>query len=85
VPLVVLPFSTDQFAGAAALERTGVGVVLPPNTASVDELASAVAHVLDLPEGPREALVALSGSLRREPGRLRALAAVDAAAAGRLR
>ncbi|NII49750.1 nucleotide disphospho-sugar-binding domain-containing protein [Frigoribacterium endophyticum] len=85
VPLVVLPFSTDQFAGAAALERTGVGVVLPPNTASVDELADAVAHVLDLPEGPREALVALSGSLRREPGRLRALAAVDAAAAGRLR
>ncbi|WP_243216560.1 glycosyltransferase [Frigoribacterium faeni] len=27
VPLVVLPFSTDQFAGAAALERTGFGAV----------------------------------------------------------
>ena len=25
VPLVVLPFSTDQFAGAAAIERVGIG------------------------------------------------------------
>ena len=81
VPLVVLPFSTDQFAGAAALERTGVGVVLPPNTASVDELAAAVEHVLALPSEPREALAALSRSLQQQPGRLRALAAVDAARA----
>ena len=40
VPLVVLPFSTDQFAGAAAVERSGFGVALDPNAASVDELAS---------------------------------------------
>ena len=31
VPLVVLPFSTDQFAGAAALERFGGAVALAPN------------------------------------------------------
>ena len=48
VPLVVLPFSTDQFAGAAAVERSGFGVALEPNAASVDELASAIAHVLAL-------------------------------------
>ncbi|ROS61335.1 UDP:flavonoid glycosyltransferase YjiC (YdhE family) [Frigoribacterium sp. PhB160] len=79
VPLVVLPFSTDQFAGAEALERVGAGVVLPPVTATVDDVADALARVLDLPAGAREALVALSTSLRQQPGRLRALAAVDAA------
>ncbi|MET0812865.1 MAG: glycosyltransferase, partial [Microbacterium sp.] len=39
VPLLVLPFSTDQFAGAAAVERVGVGRALAPNTATVDEIA----------------------------------------------
>ena len=48
VPLVVLPFSTDQFAGAAAIERAGFGVALAPNTASVTELADAVATALRL-------------------------------------
>ena len=48
VPLVVLPFSTDQFAGAAAIERTGIGVALDPNTASVDELADALVRVRGL-------------------------------------
>ncbi len=43
VPLVVLPFSTDQFAGAAAVERTGVGVALDPNTADAASLADALA------------------------------------------
>ena len=31
VPMLVLPFSTDQFAGAAAIEQAGVGEVLDPN------------------------------------------------------
>jgi UDP:flavonoid glycosyltransferase YjiC (YdhE family) len=52
VPLLVLPFSTDQFAGAAALERAGHGVVLPPNTATVAELADAIASVLALTVPP---------------------------------
>ena len=40
VPLLVLPFSTDQFAGAAAIERTGLGRALDPNAATVAELAA---------------------------------------------
>jgi UDP:flavonoid glycosyltransferase YjiC (YdhE family) len=57
VPLLVLPFSTDQFAGAAAIERAEVGVALPPNTATVDELRDAMSRVLALsvprPTGPQ--------------------------------
>ena len=52
VPLVVLPFSTDQFAGAAALESTGHGVALAPNTASVDDLAAAITTVLGFSRTP---------------------------------
>ena len=70
VPLVVLPFSTDQFAGAAAIEQHGVGVALAPNTATVDELAAAIAGVL---AGPRPSLAA---SLQADPGRDRAYRAV---------
>ena len=47
VPLLVLPFSTDQFAGAAAIERTGIGRALDPNAATVDELAAALSAVRD--------------------------------------
>ncbi|HQJ33745.1 MAG TPA: glycosyltransferase, partial [Rhodoglobus sp.] len=72
VPLVVLPFSTDQFAGAAAIERSGWGVALAPNTATVDELATAIAAVLGGPRGP------LAASLQAEPGRDRAYRAVTA-------
>ena len=66
VPLVVLPFSTDQFAGAAAIEDAGFGVALPPNTATVDELAAAIAVVLALPRVP------LAADLRAHPGPQRA-------------
>jgi MGT family glycosyltransferase len=72
VPIVVLPFSTDQFAGAAAIEQSGLGVVLAPNTATVDEVAAAVAEVL---AGERPALAA---SLQEDPGRNRAYRAVTA-------
>ena len=73
VPLLVLPFSTDQFAGAAALERVGFGVALAPNTATVDELRAALERVLAL---PRAELDALSASLLETPGRDRARAAL---------
>jgi UDP:flavonoid glycosyltransferase YjiC (YdhE family) len=79
VPVVVLPFSTDQFAGAAALERTGVGVALAPNTATVDELVEALRHVLDLPTrdpGAAARLAGLASSLRETPGGARAHAAL---------
>lgn len=45
VPILVLPFSTDQFAGAAAIERVGVGRAADPNAASVAELAGALREV----------------------------------------
>lgn len=49
VRLLVLPFSTDQFAGAAALESAGRAVVLDPNRAGPPELRAAVEHGLTVP------------------------------------
>ena len=39
---VVLPFSTDQFAAAAAIERVGCGIVLAPNSMTAVTLHRAV-------------------------------------------
>jgi MGT family glycosyltransferase len=47
---VVLPFSTDQFANAADLERTGSASVWAPNEITCDHLAEAMALELDKPE-----------------------------------
>ncbi|MDE0874976.1 MAG: glycosyltransferase, partial [Acidimicrobiales bacterium] len=44
---LVLPFSTDQFANAADLERAGVASVLPPNEMSTTELVEAILSRLD--------------------------------------
>lgn len=38
LPMLALPFSTDQFAGAAALETAGLATVLDPNRVSAREL-----------------------------------------------
>ncbi|WP_104195791.1 nucleotide disphospho-sugar-binding domain-containing protein [Cryobacterium sp. M15] len=84
VPLVVLPFSTDQFAGAAALDDAGFGISLPPNTATVLELRAACERMLRLsadssadPSGaPRARLDALALSLTRQSGAERAYAAL---------
>ncbi len=74
VPMLVLPFSTDQFAGAAALERHGFGVALDPNAAGVDDLADGIRSVLALDRGP---LSALAASLAQEPGSIRARSALS--------
>ncbi len=66
VPLVVLPFSTDQFAGAAAVERSGWGVSLAPNTATVEQLVAAIESVLAGPRAP------IAEALQLDPGRARA-------------
>ncbi|CAN5656370.1 hypothetical protein BH24ACT5_BH24ACT5_20150 [soil metagenome] len=50
---IVLPFSTDQFANAADLERVGRATVLSPNEATSDDLASAVMASLDSPSPPK--------------------------------
>ena len=74
VPLVVLPFSTDQFAGAEAIEREGFGVALAPNEATVAELEAAIASALAL---PRLRLDELALSLRQAPGSARAFDAMS--------
>ncbi|MCU1405804.1 MAG: putative glycosyltransferase [Glaciihabitans sp.] len=73
VPLLALPFSTDQFAGAAALENSGFADALAPNTATVDELRDALARVLSPNPSARAALDALAASLTSTPGKRRAL------------
>ncbi|MBG6108984.1 glycosyltransferase [Frigoribacterium sp. CG_9.8] len=79
VPLVVLPFSTDQFAGAAALDDAGFGIALAPNTATAAELSDAILRALDLPTQSQTALAALSASLRHDVGSRRAFSAVASA------
>jgi zeaxanthin glucosyltransferase len=74
VPLLVLPFSTDQFAGAAAVERAGLGEALDPNAACPAELRSAVDRVLT--GDPGGAARILAGTLRSRPGPARACAAL---------
>jgi len=76
VPLVVLPFSTDQFAGAAALVDAGFGIALAPNTATVAELSDAIRWALELPSPAQSALATLSAGLRQEAGSRRAFSAV---------
>jgi hypothetical protein len=46
VDLLVLPFSTDQFAGAAALETAGRAAVLDPNAATAQDLRAALGELL---------------------------------------
>lgn len=63
VPLVVMPFSTDQFAGAEALERVGFGAALAPNDATVAEIKDALDSMMRLSPETRAALRDL-GALR---------------------
>jgi zeaxanthin glucosyltransferase len=64
VPMLALPFSTDQFAGASAIETTGVGVALDPNAATADDIAAAVGDALECAPAAR----AIGEQLRRTPG-----------------
>ena len=75
VPLLVLPLSTDQFSGAAAIERHGLGEVLDPNAAGAGALREAVSRLLEGTTGEdpgRTLLRELATSLRERPGPLRA-------------
>ena len=76
VPLLLLPLSTDQFAGAAALEAAGLGTVLDPNALSTAEVRDAVAGLLDDGHERRGALEDLRHDLTRRPGPGRAFAAL---------
>ncbi len=80
VPLLLLPLSTDQFAGAAAIEDAGLGEVLDPNAAAPDELTAAALRLLTLQSEARSRLTRLADRLTETPGPLlarRALLAPD--------
>ncbi len=79
VPLLLLPLSTDQFAGAAAIEDTGIGAVLDPNALSLSDIHAAVQRLLDLPVHARERLHRLRADLVAVPGARRARAALEPA------
>jgi zeaxanthin glucosyltransferase len=81
VPLLVLPLSTDQFAGAAAVERCGVGLSLDPNAATPDDIRAGVEALL-APDGSRGAAAELGATLQEVPGAQRARAAVSEALTG---
>ena len=72
VPLLVLPLSTDQFAGAAAIEQAGIGEALDPNASTADEIAAAAGRILALEGVGRARLDRLGTELVRTPGAQRA-------------
>ena len=76
VPLLLLPLSTDQFAGAAAIEATGLGEALDPNAATPAQLRTAAEHLLALAPDASARLARLSLDLTRDPGPRRARAAL---------
>lgn len=74
VPMVVLPFSTDQFAGAAAVEHHGCGIALDPNASSPGALGAGITRVLSGDYG--NIASALGARLRDAPGPDTAFAAI---------
>jgi zeaxanthin glucosyltransferase len=74
VPMVVLPFSTDQFAGAAAIERAGLGRAMPPNGLDADALVGVVDEVLRSDAAERARTIAQS--IAGHGGPLAAVAAI---------
>ena len=66
VPLLVAPFSTDQFAGAEDVRRAGLGDVFDPNTTTAVEIGLRARRVLE-GGAPRHA-AQLGERLRAVPG-----------------
>ncbi len=74
VPLLVMPFSSDQFDGAAAIERHLAGVALDPNRASRPLIAGSVRGLL---QSPPTTPGRISERLRALPGSEIAYAALS--------
>lgn len=74
VPMLVLPFSTDQFDGAAAVERNLAGIALDPNRASRPLIAGAIRGLL---RNPPPLPGQLGAALRANPGPEVAFAAMS--------
>ena len=71
LPMLVLPLSTDQFAGAADLARAGLGVALDARSAYAEQVATAVLELMGGPASARAA--ALGERLRLGQGAPRAV------------
>ena len=74
VPMLALPFSTDQFDGAAAIEAAGLGFAADPNRVTPLEVAEAVRCMIGT---SHPALDRLAVELAVRPGAGIARAAVD--------
>ncbi|CAG0981205.1 4'-demethylrebeccamycin synthase [Anaerolineae bacterium] len=64
VPLLIAPFSSDQFAGAADIERNGLGLVFDPNNTSPSQIRDLMYQAMDC----RPLAVALAEKLKAKPG-----------------
>jgi len=78
LPILAIPFSTDQFAGAEDLRRAGLGDGIDPGSATPAEIASRLASLLA--EEAVQRAAELGAGLRRAPGAQRAADAVERAA-----
>ncbi|MGC5584718.1 nucleotide disphospho-sugar-binding domain-containing protein [Ornithinimicrobium sp. W1665] len=76
VPLLLLPLSTDQFAGAAAVEEAGLGEALDPNGAAPEDVRAVAEGLLELSAEPATRLRRLAQELTDRPGAGRARAAL---------
>ncbi|MCY7301823.1 MAG: glycosyltransferase, partial [Thermoleophilia bacterium] len=80
LPLLALPFSTDQFAGAEDLRGGGLGDAAVPCVASATEIAGRLTALL---EGPAANMAAALGrDLRSANGAERVADAVERVGAG---
>ena len=80
VPLLVAPFSTDQFAGAEDVRRAGLGDCFDPNTTTAAEIDLRARRIIAGPAPRRAGL--LGERLRAEPGPALAAGLIEHAAIG---
>ena len=78
LPVLAVPFSTDQFAGAEDLRHAGLGDAVDPSAASADDIAARLTSLLEGGAAPRAA--ALGAELRCAPGAELAAEIVELAA-----
>lgn len=68
LPMLAMPFSTDQFAGAAAIERAGLGEVLDPNAASATQIRDSLSRLLAADSTARTNARTVRDELTAHPG-----------------
>ncbi|GAC1472884.1 MAG: glycosyltransferase [Chloroflexota bacterium] len=67
VPLLIGPFSSDQFDNAADVTHAGLGSVFDPNRATPDDLRAAIEHLLVQPR-LRTRVATCASTLQSRPG-----------------